>query len=202
MTEVVGYPGKALIEQDRSAIAHLVRTELRDRTSNDLAADRRPPLVWVEANLDGTPREQPVARLDEGARGRHVDDGGVDPGPHPRRDDAVLGDRLPAPRQTPFKQMWRHTGRHSRERESNRYIRTRAVAPTRRMAYWASPRPLMYSVPDEDVPSALKLTMLLTPNRIGSSPGAGLPASIAGRPGSVPKSTPLNWLDSSSGEWS
>ncbi len=143
-----------------------------------------------------------MARLDESARGRHVDDRGVDPGPHPRRDDAVLGDRLPAAGETPFKQVRRHTGRHSRERESKRYVRTRAVAPTRRMAYWASPRPLMYSVPVEDVPSALKLTMLPAPNRIGSSPGAGLPASIAGKSGSVPKSTPLNWLDSSSGEWS
>src|SRR6185295_9252028 len=125
MTEVVGNPWEALIEQDRSAIAHLPGTELRDRASNYSAADRRPPFVRVEANFDGTSREQPVARLDEGARGRHVDHRGVDPGPHPRRDDAVLGDRSPAPRETPFRLRQRHTGRHSRERESKRYVRTR-----------------------------------------------------------------------------
>ena len=139
MTGVVHYPREALIEQDRSAIAHLIRTELRDRASNHLAADRRPPFVGVETNLDRAPREQPVARLDKSARGRHVDDRRVDARPHSRRGDAVLGDRLPARIETPFKQVRRHTGRHSRERESNRYVRTRAVAPTSRMAYWASP---------------------------------------------------------------
>jgi hypothetical protein len=67
MVEVVGYPGKALIEQDRSAVAHLVRPQLRHRTSHHFAADCRLPLSGVEANLDGTPREQPVVCFDEGA---------------------------------------------------------------------------------------------------------------------------------------
>jgi hypothetical protein len=58
-----------LIEKNRPAIGHLVRPKLRHRTPHHLAANRRLPLVRVEANLDGTAREQPVPRLDESAGG-------------------------------------------------------------------------------------------------------------------------------------
>jgi hypothetical protein len=187
------------IKEHRAAIANQIRLEARDSASQNPSPHCRPSLLLLEVNFNRASWQQPMGRFDEDAGRGHIDNRRIDTWPHEGRHDAVLLDRLPPPYVSAFEAR-SHSGDHRRDRQSKRKIRTLAVPPTNRTAYCVLPWPFKYSVPDEDVPSALKLTMLLAPNRIGSSPGGGLPASIAGSPGNAPKSTPLNWLDICSGE--
>ena len=197
--DIVWQPWQMSIEQHGAAIADQVRLEVRDGASQNPSPHCRPSLLLLEVNFNRASWQQPMVRFDEDAGRRHVDNRRIDTWPHQSRHDAVLLDRLARRRISRRSKPGVTAGAIGAT--ANRSERS-ALWPCLQQSDWCTAcchGLLEYNVPDEDVPSALKLTILLAPNRIGSSPGAGLPASIAGSPGNVPNSTPLNWLDNCSG---
>ena len=128
------------IEEHGAAIADLSRLEARDSASQNPSPYCRPSPLLLEVNLNRASWQQPMVRFDEDAGRGHIHNRCVDTWPHQSRHDAVLLDRLPPPYESPLGAM-DHSSDHWRDRASKRKIRTRAVPPTNRTAYWMLPWP-------------------------------------------------------------
>src|SRR6185369_7341886 len=83
-------PRQMAIERDRAAVTHPGRAHPDDRASHDLAADAGALRSGFDLQFDSRSGQQAVARFDEGAAGRHVDDPRPMAGPHQRVHDMVV----------------------------------------------------------------------------------------------------------------
>src|SRR5262249_19744821 len=118
-----------------------------------------------------------MAGFDQGAALGDVDQGRMPARPDSSSDSAPnTDDRSGAGDAALF--TVRYDGFHRFNRALNLSTRIRPVSPNTLIAYWTL-RPLMYTVPDEQVPIGENDIRLLGPTRIGFDPG-GAPPSIPG----------------------
>src|SRR5262249_2748784 len=184
-------PGERLLEPDRAAVRDTGRLHACDLRPHYSPTNRRDLAASLDLELNLPPGHQAQRGFDERAVRRDVEDSGRVPWTHfglyPE-----LGDRTDSPCQPSLGYM-SEAGIHWPFPALNLNIRVFPVSPYTRTTYCVPRRPRMYTLPDDDVPVGVKVTMSPEPSRIGSSPGAGLAGSTGGRLASAPKSTPEKW---------
>src|SRR5262245_30940441 len=189
---VIVVPREMAVEGDGAAVADRLGTNAHDRAANDAPAEFGAAILAFQLKLHVCARQQPVLGFHEDAAGRDVDDRRQVARPDARPYDSMLVNVV-APASGPaIRCEMGHSDIHCPVRASNRRIRVLPVWPKTRITSCTPRRLRRYRLPDDDVPSAVKVTPSLDPKRIGSWLGAAPPSSTGGRFGIVPKSTPVN----------
>ena len=148
-------PGTLLIERDRRPVPDRRRAQANDGAPKHPSPERGGSTMrGIDLQIHGGTREEPPRDFDECPARRDIDHGSRVAGPHARGNDPVLAD-CPCTAEGPtVGWMHRHSGFHVSSAGSNFRTRVRPVSPRTRMTYWASRRPRIYTLPDDDVPVA------------------------------------------------